>query len=78
MLRGIKIKLMIVKVQQSITTNASKPQMLAYSENRKIEYLGDLTRKVKQRLNGRLKAYFDADIVNRKIELYNEVPEQDW
>jgi len=69
---------MIVKVQQSITTNASKPQMLAYSENRKIEYLGDLTRKVKQRLNGRLKAYFDADIVNRKIELYNEVPEQDW
>jgi len=69
---------MIVKVQQSITTNANKPQMLVYSDNRKIEYLGDLTRKVKQRLNGRLKAYFDADIVNRKIELYNEVPEQDW
>lgn len=72
-------KIFILKVQQSLSTNAEYPQMLAYDEKRKYIFQHDLSNAVAKLLDGRPKAYFES-IINDKnaLEIGKEVEEQDW
>lgn len=65
-------KTFVVKIQQSLAGNNGK-RMLAYNKDRSISFEDTLSKEVKELLNGRPKAYFNAAIVNTKIELYDEV-----
>ena len=69
---------MIIKIQQSIITNAEKPQMLVYSKSKIFTYQADLTKEVKALLKDRPKAYFKAKIINHVINLLDEVEQQDF
>lgn len=69
---------MIVKVQQSIRTNAGTPQVLIYNKSRKYEYEGDLPKDLTEVLGRRLKVFFKAKIVDNKFELIKEVKDKNW
>ena len=76
---------MIFKVQQSVFTNAPKPQMFIYDESRKYEYQADLTEDVRKMLGEKPKAYFRGELIPNEgdpetfqVGLYEEVEEQDW
>lgn len=70
---------MIVKVQQFTFTSGANPAMLIYSKDKKtIFFDADLTEEVKQKMNGRMKAYFDSELENKTVRLLNEVPAQNW
>ena len=69
---------MIVKVQKSIITNNSKPQVLVYSRDKSIFWQGSLSKEVDKFLNGKMKAYFDAEMIGTRIALNFEVEEKDF
>ena len=48
---------MIFKVQQSLSTNASKSQMLIYDESRDYQYEADLTEEVKKSSRRQIKKH---------------------
>ena len=69
---------MILKVQQSLSSSLPTPSMLMYNEQRNFEYQANLTDEVKNRLQGRPKAYFNSQQIDGKIVLLEEVAAQSW
>lgn len=71
---------MIVKIQQSQTAliGGNVPMMLIYNETRKVFYESELSDEVKKLLNKRPKAYFEARIVNKRLQILREVQTQIW
>ena len=67
---------MIVKVQMPIGGDPTKA--LIYNEDRSVRELFAITYPLKQAMRARMKAYFHAEIVNSKLVLGNEAPEQTW
>jgi hypothetical protein len=70
---------MIVKVQVSLATTHEKRQVLVYNEDKSVYYEDDASREILQRMDGRVKVYFNARMVGTDIEIQGEVKEeQDW
>jgi hypothetical protein len=74
---------MIVKVQISLSTSASEPQVMIYDEPREVFEILPLSKcpglEAAMADAGPLRrAYFKARIVHSKVQLDERVPEQDW
>ena len=72
---------MIVKIQQSLVTNAPTKQMLIYDEIRSVFEEVPLTKAVAKALKGRPKAYFKVNLKDDNIdtlEIIKEVARQNW
>ncbi len=52
--------------------------MLLYSEDRSVEYEGDVTAEIQKIMKGRLKAYFNAELRNTEIVLQDETINPGW
>lgn len=71
-------KRLIVKLQLSTGGNAKARQMLIYDKSRKYQFQSDASEEIIQLMNGRLKVFFYADIVDNQFGLGEEAPDQDW
>lgn len=70
---------MIVKVQRSIKTTHSEPQVLVYNEDRSFFLEEGMSEEVADLLAGRLKIYCKARRTGKgMIELGEEVKGQRW
>jgi len=65
---------MIVKVQQALNDN----KVLVYNEDRSIFWEGKMSKEVKEKMNGRTKGYFNAEMIDTKVSINEEVEEQGW
>lgn len=52
--------------------------MLIYDESRKVFFQDELSNEVSEILDGRPKAYFEADIANHQLIIKEEVQSQNW
>lgn len=75
----------IVKVQISLVTSDGSTRMLIYSKLSSIMYEGLATQDILDVMNGRPKAYFEAELVSdpdngnkSRIKLIKEVKTQNW
>lgn len=70
---------MIVKVQSSLHSTEKCRQVLVYNKDKSLTYQCDLKKSISDLLNGRPKAFFDADIdcVGR-FTINWEVCDQGW
>lgn len=70
---------MIVKVQLSLATTASGPQVLIYDKDRKIQREGPADTETLRKMRGRPKAFFLAAMEpDGSLELGIEVPDPGW
>jgi hypothetical protein len=69
---------MILKVQISTMSNDGKKHVLIYSEDREIFHQEEATKDVIDLAKGRMKFFVEAEIVNTRIQIREEVPDQDW
>jgi hypothetical protein len=70
-------KQMIVKVQVSVAgTRGSRT--LIYNESRDVQYEQETNDDVLLIMAGRPKAFFYAEVKDKKIHINNEAPWQDW
>ncbi len=69
---------MIVKVQMSLFTTASCPQVLIYNEDRTVMWQGDAPKGLKKLMKGEPKKFFYATTKNKNIILGEEAEWQDW
>jgi hypothetical protein len=69
---------MIVKIQLSTSTTGTKQKMLIYDKSRKYRFEDDASEQVKELMNGRLKVFFAARMNGSKIELLEEIEDQEW
>ena len=70
---------MIVKIQQSLTTSETEPQMLVYNQDHSYELEGPLRDEVRLALDGRAKAYFEVGVIaGNGFEILGEVKSQRW
>lgn len=74
----------IVKVQASLATSHKKRQVLVYDKvyardpKRGFFRQQAITKAISDLLNGRPKAYFEADIKGGQLVLVKEAPCQEW
>lgn len=68
---------MIIKIQQPPITTG-KPQMLMYNEDRSFMFQSDLSKDIRNLLNGRNKAYFEAEMAGTELNMLDEVEAQGW
>jgi hypothetical protein len=52
--------------------------MLVYNQSRSISFQNNLTPEISTLLDGRAKAYFDADITDSLLVVNHEVEAQNW
>lgn len=69
---------MIIKIQQSLSNSEGTHMMLIYDKSKDVFYENEITKDIKKLLGKRQKAYFNAKIVNTKIQIYDEVKTQKW
>jgi hypothetical protein len=70
---------MIIKIQQSQFTTTKTKQMLIYNEDRSLFHEDELSKEVEEVLNGRPKAYFEAEINKYgALSILKEVDEPNW
>lgn len=69
---------MIVKVQISLASSDNKKQMLVYNKSRNVMYEDAASPEILKLIRNRPKAYFNAEVVNTKIVLDDEVEQQNW
>ncbi len=69
---------MIVKVQVSQYTMATKQQMLIYDKKKAYYYEGDLTDEVRKKMGAKLKAYFYATMKDARLIIDDEALAQVW
>lgn len=73
------MKQKIVKVQLSLYTSASRPQMLVYDEDREWEWEGEAGTDVLNLMDGQPKEYFYAHRDKEgRIVIDGLAPQQDW
>lgn len=73
----------IVKVQISLETTHSEPQVMIYDEHREVFEILPLSKcpgleDAMADAGPAKRAYFRARIVNGKVQLDQRMPEQDW
>jgi len=70
----------IVKVQVSLFTTESEPQVLIYNKNLSHSYQGPVSEDIIEIMKGEPKKFFYAKLPKKpgQIELLNEAPWQDW
>ncbi len=68
----------IVKVQLSQYTTDNKQRMLIYDEKRIWQLECQAPEKIIKILNGRPKAYFNAQLIRGELVLEGEVSTQNW
>jgi hypothetical protein len=69
---------LIVKVQLSTDITADHRQVLVYDKSRKHQYQMVATPEILELMNGRLKAFFTAEMIGSRIAIGEEVEPQDW
>lgn len=69
---------MIVKVQASIVTTEDESQVLVYDQAKKYQFQGAMPWDLLVKLNGRPKAYFEAELDGTELVIGDEAPTQDW
>jgi hypothetical protein len=72
---------MIVKIQQSLFSSDGVTSVMVYDENRDYHYMTSKKKEVEpiiKLLGKRPKAYFEAELVNTRLQIGAEAPEQDW
>jgi hypothetical protein len=69
---------MIVKVQVSQYTMATRQQMLIYDKKRSYYYEGNLTDEVRHKMGAKLKAYFYATLKDNHLVIDDEALAQVW
>jgi hypothetical protein len=74
---------MIVKVQISLDTTEAEPQVMIYDELREFFEILPLSKcpgleDAMADAGPTRRAYFRAKVVNKKIQLDNRAPEQEW
>lgn len=74
----MKTNTFIVKVQLSIVTNTGSKQVLIYDKERDIMWEGEASEGIINAMKGRDKAFFNAEIINKKIILQSEAKWQNW
>ena len=77
------MKPFIVKVQLSLASSDGSRTMLAYNEDRSLQFESEAHAETAQRMGDRVKAFFWADLVGKikgqaKLVINEEAPEQDW
>lgn len=68
----------VVKIQQSIVTNAGKAQVLIYNQSRTIQYEGDLPEDVEKFMAGKMKIFALVNIKDDKINVIRAVKPRNW
>ena len=72
---------MIVKIQQSLFSSEGVKSVMIYDETREFMYQTDNpeeTASIVELLGDRSKGYFNAEIVDTKFNILDEVEEQEW
>jgi len=70
---------MIVKLQRPIYHSGPGPaEALIYDRRRRYEVMVPMTQEIFDLLEGDLKGYFSARVVDGKIALGNRVKDQNW
>lgn len=69
---------MVVKVQVSLATTESEPQVLIYDRSRQYEYVGPMTPELLALVRSRPRAYFEASVERGLFCIGRELPEQGW
>lgn len=72
---------MIVKVQASLASSDGTSHCLIYDKSRDVMYETsdpEETKPILALLKGRPKAYFNAEIVNTRIQIHEEEQYQNW
>ena len=72
---------MIVKIQQSLYSSSGSKEVLIYDKEHKFNHITSEPKEIKpilQLLGKRPKAYFKTEIVEKRLQIGMEVPEQDW
>jgi hypothetical protein len=75
------MEIMIVKIQASLASSDGVKSCLIYDKSRDVMYETSDPKETKpllKLLKGRDKAYFNAEIVNTKIEVHEEEQYQNW
>jgi len=68
----------IVKVQVSLASSDGVTRCLIYNKDRSFAYEGGLNEDMVKTMAGRPKAYFKATLGSEGLEIWEEMPEQDW
>lgn len=70
---------MIVKVQLPLSSTLASPPALVYSKDRKCMMKWQVNDELKQKMNGKVKAYFNTKKNDKgRLVLLDEVAEQAW
>jgi len=69
---------MIVKVQRSLNTKPGNHEVMAYNEDKSVFIQVPASKELLKIFGKREKFYCNAEIVNKQLDLREEVPEQDW
>jgi len=69
---------MIVKVQMSLFSSDGTPRCLIYNETRSFQYEGGVNEDMVETMDGRAKAFFEADMGPKGLEIGNEVTDPGW
>jgi len=73
---------MIVKVQLSIESNVKGhtigARMLVYNKDKSVVLQSETPKDIANLMDGRLKAFFHAEIVGKEVIVQGEAPRQNW
>ena len=69
---------MIVKVQRALATTDGIDRVLIYDASRRFAYEGGINEDMVEALGNRPKAYFEAELVEGRLEIGEEVEAQPW
>jgi hypothetical protein len=69
---------MIIKVQLSLNTTATRRQAMFYNQDRSYMVQRDATPELLKFMGDRVKAYVVGMFINDELHVSSEVPDQDW
>lgn len=69
---------MIVKVQLSLHSSSGKRRVIAYDKDKKHVFEGNADAELIAVMKDEPKAFFEAEVVNRKLVLNRRADWQDW
>jgi hypothetical protein len=70
----------IVKLQTNLNNvnGEGGTTLLIYNQDRSVLQQFEVDQGIKDLMNGRIKAYFEARVIHDSIEILGPAPDQDW
>jgi len=76
---AINMKTYIVKIQQPLLTNSKTKEVMVYSEDQSIFYMGPITKEVKKFIGNEPKGFYKVSIGKDKmINILEKAGWEDW